>query len=115
MEGVDEERFTQVFITKRGRPVRVDLRLLASEAPGSGGDAWARREWAQEIAGTPFERVLREALTEIVLEPDGAATRVTIVQRQRLRGASRTGGLLLRRATKKKLDEALDGLEQILG
>jgi hypothetical protein len=33
---------------------------------------------------------------------------------QRLRGYSRTGGFLLRRASRAKLDEALDGLEQIL-
>jgi uncharacterized protein YndB with AHSA1/START domain len=106
MEGVDEERFTQVFFTKRGRPVRIDFRLVATEAP------W-RRAWEQEIPGTPFERVLRESITEIMLEPANGGTRVTIVQSQKLRGYSRTGGLLLKRATARKLDEALDGLERI--
>jgi uncharacterized protein YndB with AHSA1/START domain len=108
MEGVQDDRFTQVFVTKRGRPVRVDFHLVASEPP------W-RRSWEQEIPGTPFERVLNESITEIVLEAVDGGTRVTIAQRQKLRGYSRTGGFLLRRATAQKLDEALDGLERIVG
>ncbi len=108
MEDVEEDRWTQVFTTKRGRPVRADFHLLASEPP------W-RRRWEQEVMGTPFERVLSESITEIVLEPNDPGTRVTIAQRQRLRGYSRTGGFLLRRATAAKLDEALEGLERILG
>ena len=51
MEGVEADRFTQVFTTKRGRPVRIDFQVIHSEPP------WARA-WQQEIAGTPFERVL---------------------------------------------------------
>ena len=35
---------------------------------------------------------------------------MTITQQQKLRGYSRTGGFMLRRATRSKLDEALDGL-----
>ena len=108
MEGVQDDRFTQVFVTKRGRPVRADFHLVASEPP------W-RRSWEQEIPGTPFERVLNESITEIVLEAVDGGTRVTIAQRQKLRGYSRTGGFLLRRATAQKLDEALDGLERIVG
>ncbi len=113
MEDVQPDRWTQVFITKRGRPVRADFRLLESEPPGPGDDGVARRSWEQELPGTPFERVLHEAVTEVLIEPDGADTRVTIALRQRLRGYSRTGGLLLRRATGKKLDEALEGLSRI--
>jgi uncharacterized protein YndB with AHSA1/START domain len=108
MEGVDEDRFTQVFKTRKGRPVRVDFRVLESEAPWS-------RSWEQEIAGTPFERVLNELIIEVRLEPVEGGTEVTIGQHQKLRGYSRTGGLMLRRATRSKLDEALDGLEQICG
>lgn len=138
MEDVREDRFTQVFVTKKGRPVRVDFHLLASEPPGRDGSGSARRRWEQEIAGTPFQRVLNESITEIVLEPlageageageaggeplaggeagerlGPARTRITIEQRQRLRGYSRTGGFLLRRATGAKLDEALEGLRRI--
>jgi hypothetical protein len=108
VEGVEDDRFTQVFQTKRGRAVRMDFRVVASERP------W-RRAWAQEIEGTPFERVLHESLIEVALEPDGAGTRVTIAQRQKLRGYSKTGGFLLRRATGSKLQEALDGLVRALG
>jgi uncharacterized protein YndB with AHSA1/START domain len=107
MEGVEADRFTQVFVTKKGRPVRLDFQLLENDAP------W-RRAWRQELAGTPFERVLDEALTEVVLEPEAAGTRVTIAEHQKLRGYSRTGGFLLRRARSAKLDEALQGLERLL-
>ncbi len=108
MESVEEDRWTQVFKTKKGRPVRMDFHLLASEPP-------YQRAWEQEVAGSPFERVLIESITEVALEEDGKGTRVTIAQRQRLKGYSRTGGFMLRRATTKKLDEALDGLERIFG
>jgi uncharacterized protein YndB with AHSA1/START domain len=104
VEGVDADRWTQVFMTKKGRPVRADYRLVASEPP-------QRREWRQEIEDSPFERVLHEAVTEVRLEPDGrAATRVTIELRQRMRGMSRLGGFMVRRATRRVLDEALEGL-----
>jgi uncharacterized protein YndB with AHSA1/START domain len=108
MEGVQDDRWTQVFTTKKGRPVRVDFHLLESDPP------W-QRTWEQEIAGSPFERVLNESITEVRLEPADGGTRVTISQSQKLRGYSRTGGFMLRRATSKKLDEALDGLERICG
>ncbi len=108
VEGVQDDRFTQVFQTKKGRSVRMDFRVLASEPP------W-RRCWAQEIEGTPFERVLNESVIEVALEPEGSGTRVTIAQRQSLRGYSKTGGLMLRRATGGKLQDALDGLVRALG
>ena len=108
VEGVQDDRFTQVFKTKRGRAVRMDFRLLASEPP------W-RRCWAQEVAGTPFERVLNESVIEVALEPEGTGTRVTIAHRQSLRGYSKTGGFMLRRASGGKLQEALDGLVRALG
>jgi erythromycin esterase-like protein len=101
-----------VFLTKKGRAVRVDFRLLSSEAPnGSAG----RRTWEQEIAGTPFERVLTESITEVLLEPVDGGTRVTIALQQKLKGYSRTGGWMLNRATRKRLDEALDGLDRVCG
>ena len=91
MEGVDDDRWTQVFTTKRGRPVRADFHLTLSEP-------LRRRVWEQEVIGTPFERVLDEAITEVVLEPADGGTQVTIALRQKLRGYSRTGGFMLRRA-----------------
>jgi uncharacterized protein YndB with AHSA1/START domain len=108
MEGVEPDRFTQVFKTKRGRPVRADFRVVASEAPTT-------RAWEQEVEGTPFERVLSASVVEVRLDTVPAGTEVTISQRQKLRGYSRTGGFLVRRATASRLDEALDGLAQICG
>jgi uncharacterized protein YndB with AHSA1/START domain len=107
MEGVEEDRFTQVMVTKKGRPVRLDFLLVESDPP------W-RRAWQQEVEGTPFARVLEAAITEVLLEPEAEGTKVTIAQHQKLRGYSKTGGFLLRRATRAKLDEALDGLERLL-
>lgn len=112
MEAVEGDRFTQVFATRKGRAVRMDFRVLASQPPGPDGNTPGRRVWEQELAGTPFERVLGEAITEIVLEPAGEQTVVTIVLSQKLRGYSRTGGFLLRRATRTRLDEALQGLSE---
>lgn len=107
MEAVEQEKWTEVFSTKRGRPVRVDFRLLESHPP------WMR-SWEQEIEGTPFERVLNQSITVIRLDPVDEGTAVTIELHQKLRGYSRTGGLMLRRATGKQLDEALEGLGRIL-
>jgi uncharacterized protein YndB with AHSA1/START domain len=107
MEGVGPNGWTQVFTTKKGRAVRVDFRLLESEPP-------SRRSWEQEIPGTPFERVLTQSITRVVLEPAEVGTRVTIELEQKLKGYSRTGGLMLRRATNKRLDEALATLEKLL-
>jgi len=108
MEGVEADRFTQVLKTKRGRPVRADFRVVRSEPP------WGRA-WTQEVAGTPFERVLSESVIEVRLEPATGGTEVTIAQQQKLRGYSRTGGFLVRRATASKLDQALDGLARLVG
>ncbi|MHB8694598.1 MAG: SRPBCC family protein [Solirubrobacteraceae bacterium] len=106
MEGVGDEQFTQVYTSSRGRTVRMDFQVVASEPP------W-RRMWSQELAGTPFERVLGESVIEIALEPDGTGTKVTIEQRQKLKGYSKTGAFMVRRATGRRLAEALDGLAQI--
>jgi uncharacterized protein YndB with AHSA1/START domain len=106
MEGVQPDRFTQVFKTKKGRPVRLDFRVLESDPPRA-------RVWEQEIAGTPFEHVLNRSVIEVRLEAVDGGTEVTIGHQQKLRGYSRTGGFLLKRTTRSRLDEALDGLERI--
>jgi uncharacterized protein YndB with AHSA1/START domain len=119
VEGVSDHGWTHVHTTKKGRAVRIDYRLLDSEPPDVEAGTAGRRSWEQDIPGTPFERVLNEAITEVVLEPAEAggqtATLITIAERQKLRGYSKTGGWMLRGATRKRLDEALDGLAQIFG
>ena len=107
VKGVTDGGWTTVMRSERGRAVRADWRL-DSEEPG------ARRVWVQELAGTPFEKVLRERRVEARLDGVEAGTRVTLTISQRARGWSRFGGVLLSRAARKELDEALDGLEGML-
>ena len=117
VEGVSDHGWTHVHTTKRGRAVRIDYRLLDSEPPDVDAGSAGWRSWEQEIAGTPFERVLNELITEVVVKPadDEVGSAITIAQRQKLRGYSKTGAWLLRGPTKKRLDEALDGLARICG
>jgi uncharacterized protein YndB with AHSA1/START domain len=107
VEGVERERFTEVLATGKGRSVRADFRVLESRAPSV-------RRWAQEVAGSPFERLLRSAETEVRIDPDGAgAARVTVTIRQRLRGFGALGALVVRRATRRQADEALNALVRL--
>jgi uncharacterized protein YndB with AHSA1/START domain len=109
VEGVDRERFTEVLTTDKGRSVRADFRVLESRAPEV-------RRFRQELEGSPFERLLRSAETTIRLTPDGArATRVTVEISQRLRGMGTFGGFMVRRATRRVADEALEGLDRLHG
>lgn len=104
VEDVAGGRFTQVFATQAGRTVRADFRVVERAE----GRAIA---WEQQVEGTPFARVFRASRTEIVLEPEGAGTRVRIAVEQKLAGISRIGGgLMVRRGTGRIIDEALDGL-----
>jgi len=109
MEAVRDGRFTQVMISARGRVVRADFRILET-------DEARLLRWQQELEGSPFERLLAEAQTEISLLPadDGAATNVTIELRQRLLGWSRLTPFLFKRAARRQLAEALAGLDAAL-
>jgi uncharacterized protein YndB with AHSA1/START domain len=112
VEGVRDDRFTEVHTTKKGRAMRMDFRILASVSPGNGGSA--KLSFEQDLPGTPWERFLTESVTDVVLEPHGRGAHVTISQRQKLRGYSRAGGgFFFRRAMGRRLDEALDGLVRV--
>lgn len=106
VDRVDGGRFTQVMRSRRGRPIRADFTIVELEAP-------LRVAWEQELAGSPFARVLEYALLRLELTPEPPGTRVEIAHEQTLRGSSRTGGFMLRRATGRRLDEALAGLAEI--
>jgi uncharacterized protein YndB with AHSA1/START domain len=108
VEGVTDEHFTEVLGTDDGRSLRADFRVVVSREP-------EQRAWEQELAGTPFERIFSAASTEVSLTPDAAGTRVTLVVRQQLRGSARMGGFMVRRATGRVLDDALDALEALHG
>lgn len=108
VEGVQGSAFTRVYATAKGRPVRADFRVAEVEDG-------RRRQWVQVLEGTPFERFLRSSSEVAVVEPSGHGTSVTLEVSQKMRGLSRIGGgFLLKRATRKQLDEALDALERLL-
>ena len=107
VKGITAEGWTTVLRSPRGRAVRAHRRLDEDERP-------IRRAWVQELEGTPFAKVLSERRVETRLEPAEGGTRVTLELRQCPRGRSRFGGLQLRRAARKELDAALDGLEHVL-
>lgn len=114
VEGVNDDRFTQVHTTKKGRAMRMDFRILTSQPPANGGGASLIFE--QDLAGSPWERFLTESVTEIMVEPHERGAQVTIAQRQKLRGYSRAGGsFFFRRAMGKRLEEALKDLGRVCG
>ena len=108
VEGVSDEHFTEVLQTEGGRSLRADFRVVESTPP-----QW--RAWEQEVAGSPFERIMLAARTEVRLEPASGGTRVTLDVRQQMRGTARFGGFMVRRATRRTLDEALTALEALHG
>jgi uncharacterized protein YndB with AHSA1/START domain len=135
VEGVSEAAFTEVLRSERGRIVRADFEVIERD------DVGMRLLWAQQVAGTPFARVLAASETELRLAPatdlDAAsATEVTITLSQtlpgwfgarrpappgaRMRGGAlwssslaRLGSPLVRRAAERTVKEALDGLQRI--
>jgi uncharacterized protein YndB with AHSA1/START domain len=104
VESVDEDAWTCVMRSARGNVVRADYRLVGAADGRS-------REWAQQLAGTPFERLLREHRTVVSLSPAADGTEVALEVVSRGRGTARLGGFMMRRAQRRQLDEALDALE----
>ena len=109
VEGVDGPHFTEVLQTDRGRAIRADWTISESSAP-------QRLVCEQEIEGTPFEGVLQAARREIELKPAGDGdTVVSVTIDRRLRGVSRLSGFMMRRATTRQLEAALDNLVLLHG
>jgi uncharacterized protein YndB with AHSA1/START domain len=115
----EEDAFTEVMRTHKGKLVRADFSVRRDEAR-------QRLTWIQRIEGTPFASVLKAAETELQLAPGGSGTEVTIELRQEMAVGSarhspfmslapRFGGPLVRRAAASTLEQALDGLERISG
>jgi uncharacterized protein YndB with AHSA1/START domain len=124
VEDVEDDAFTEVMKTRKGKLVRADFNVVACD------HAEYSLIWAQRVEGTPFARLLKSAETEVRLRASassgkvapaaeragGEATEVTIELRQALNGMSpRFGGFMVRRAARATVDEALDGLERIGG
>ncbi len=106
-EAEGRPRWTAVLGTERGKGVRADYRCTEAVT----GERYA---WEQEITGTPFERVLRSAALEVRLGAEDDGTRVTLTTDESLRGLSRLGSVMLRGAARRRLDEALNGVELAL-
>jgi uncharacterized protein YndB with AHSA1/START domain len=120
----EQDAFTEVLTGPSGKIVRADFKLLEQVDR-------QRILWSQQVENSPFARVLRSAETEITLtgasQEYPSATEVTIELRQELQGfsprqgsgwfggLSRFGSPLVRRAARSTIDEALDGLERIVG
>jgi uncharacterized protein YndB with AHSA1/START domain len=107
VEGVNPQGFTQVLKTASGRAVRADQRFVVQEAPYV-------LAWAQQVEGTPFEKVLKSAQTTVrVAAEDDDHARVTIELRQKMRGMSGFAPFLVTRAGRRQLDSALDGIQAL--
>ena len=96
--------WTQVLGTRGGRGVRADFRCIDSRD----GERYV---FEQTVEGTPFERFVRIARTEIELDALNGETEVTMALERRLRGLSRLGSPMMRRAIRRTLNDALHGLE----
>ncbi|HEY2636742.1 MAG TPA: SRPBCC family protein, partial [Solirubrobacteraceae bacterium] len=106
VEDVEDDAWTSVLKTPSGKTVRADFTRVERRP---------RRmvAWRQELEESPFERVVSSADTKVELdEKGGDATRVALTSEERLRGRYRLGGWVVRRAARRRLDEALDGIER---
>jgi uncharacterized protein YndB with AHSA1/START domain len=137
VEGVEGVLFTQVLRgSSSGRLVRADFERTERD------DAQMRLVWAQQIAGTPFARVLSASQIELLVRPrmgmnESAGSDVTLTLTQTLprwfagppaerdarwdggsifsSSLGRLGSPMIRKAAVKTVKEALDGLERIAG
>jgi uncharacterized protein YndB with AHSA1/START domain len=105
--GGKRTQWTQVLQTSEGRSVRADFRCVSSAE----GERYA---WEQDLAGTPFERHLKALRVEVGLRDRDGGTEVSLTEEQSLKGMSKLGSPLMRRARGEVLDAALDGIEEAL-
>ncbi|HEV2726772.1 MAG TPA: SRPBCC family protein [Solirubrobacterales bacterium] len=105
--GGKRTQWTKVLQASEGRSVRADFRCVSS-AEGE------RYVWEQELEGTPFERHLKALRVEVGLRERDGGTEVSLTEEQSLKGMSKLGSPLMRKARGEVLDEALDGVEAAL-
>lgn len=109
VEDASPVAWTNVLTTPQGKTVRADYTRLEWQPP-------RRIIWKQELEESPFERIFSAAMTELELfDAEGGGTRVALTSEERLRGRYRLGGWVVRRAARRRLDDALDGLERAVG
>jgi uncharacterized protein YndB with AHSA1/START domain len=109
VEEATPEAWTTVLGSPRGKAVRADFtRLEFTEGE--------RLVWRQEVAGSPFERILVSSRTTISLSPaESRGTQVAIELDNKPRGWARFAPLQFRAAGSRQLRGALDGLDALLG
>jgi uncharacterized protein YndB with AHSA1/START domain len=107
VEAVSERGWTSVLVGPSGRGVRADYSVTASTPP-------THRKWTLDVAGSPFEKLLTAEETELRVEPADTGTEVALTLRQRPRGWARFGVIVLRRAGRRTLDDALAGLARVV-
>ena len=100
-------RWTQVLQAKSGKRIGANLICTLSDPP----TVW---RFEQETEGTPFERMMKTAWTEMRVRPDGGGTEVELELGQKLRGLSILGGLFVRSASVKTAEQALESLDAVL-
>jgi len=100
-------RWTKVLETAEGRGVRADFRCVSSAEK-------ERYVWEQELTGTPFEWHLNGLQVEVRMRERDGGAEVSLTEEQSLKGMSKLGSPLMRRARGDVLDNALDGIERAL-
>lgn len=105
--GGKRTQWTKVLQTAEGRGVRADFRCVSSAER-------RRYVWEQELEGTPFERHLTALRVEVGMRERDGGAEVSLTEEQTLKGMSKLGSPLMRRARGEILDEALDGIERAL-
>jgi uncharacterized protein YndB with AHSA1/START domain len=133
VEGVEGALFTEVLRSGSGQRVRADFEITKRD------ESEMRMVFEQQVAGTPFARVLAASVTEVHVQPrmgmnDSASTEVSITLAQTPPGwfagsstnqpagfpmlnglFARLGSPMMRKAAIKTVKEALDGLDRISG
>jgi uncharacterized protein YndB with AHSA1/START domain len=107
VEDATPHAWTTVMTSARGKTVRADYTRAEFDPP-------RRLAWRQELEESPFERILRESVTTLELEPEGeAGTTVELTLQHKGRGWGRFGYLQLRRAGARQVEQALDNVEAL--
>jgi uncharacterized protein YndB with AHSA1/START domain len=109
VEEASSEAWTTVLVSPKGKAVRADYSMVEANEP-------ERLLWRHEVDESPFERLLAESTTEIVLAAGttgGTVVRLTLNQRPR--GWARFSPFQFRAAARRQAEAALEGLAELLG
>jgi uncharacterized protein YndB with AHSA1/START domain len=106
VEDASAQAWTTVLTSPKGKSVRMDYSRVEATEP-------TRLVWRQEVAASPFERILEEATTSLELAQTESGTRVAIELEQKPRGWARFAPLQFRAAGKRQVEGAVEGLERL--